>query len=79
MLSRSKVSKGYLTVVPKEVRKATRISEGDILEWAVEGERIVVRPRPRRTIEDIVGLISYGGDAVEDKRRLQRGQRRVRR
>lgn len=75
MQGKTKVSKGYLTVVPREIRKAARIQEGDILEWAIEGDRIVVRPRPRRTLDDIVGLISHGGDAVADKRRLQRGQR----
>ena len=75
MLSRTKVSKGYRTVVPKEIRTARRISGGDVLEWAIEHERIVVRARPQRTIEDVVGLISHGGDAAEDKRRLQRGQR----
>ena len=72
MLSKSKVSKGYLTVVPKEVRKATRIREGDILEWSLEGEKIVVRPRRRRTLEDITGLIAHGGNAVRSKRRVQR-------
>ena len=75
MLSKSKVSKGFLTVVPKDIRKASRISEGDILEWALEGETIVIRPRRPRTLDDIVGLIAHGGDAVADKRRLQRGLR----
>ena len=72
MVSKSKISKGYLTVVPKEVRKATRVREGDILEWSLEGEKIVVRPRRRRTLEDITGLIAHGGDAVRSKRRVQR-------
>lgn len=76
ILSRSKVSKGFLTVVPRDVRRASNIEEGDLLEWAIEKEgTIVVRPRRRRTIEDITGLIAAGGDAVADKRRLQRGQR----
>jgi len=72
MLSKSKISKGYLTVVPKEVRRATRIREGDILEWSLEGEKIVIRPRRRRTLEDITGLIAHGGDAARSKRRVQR-------
>lgn len=62
-------------MVPKEVRRASSIEEGDLLEWAIEEGTIVVRPRRRRTIEDITGLIAGGGDAVADKRRLQRGQR----
>lgn len=75
MLSKTKVSRGFLTVVPKEIRRASGISEGDVLEWALEGGTIVVRPRRRRTIEDIVALGSHGGDAVADKRKVARGQR----
>lgn len=74
MLSKSKVSKGYLTVVPKDVRKAIQVREGDILEWSLEGDKIVVRPRPRRTLDDITGLIARGGDAVASKRKAQRGE-----
>jgi len=73
MLSKTRVSKGYLTVVPKEVRKASHILEGDFLEWSIEDEKIIVKPRRRRTVDDITGLISHGGDAVESKRRVQRG------
>jgi len=75
MLSKTKMSKGYLTVVPKEVRRASGVREGDILEWSIEEDKIVVRPRRRRTIDDITGVISHGGDAVASKRRAQRGQR----
>src|SRR2546425_1135643 len=57
MLSKSKVSKGYLTVVPKAIREASEVREGDILEWSLEGARIVVRPRRRRTVDDLEGLI----------------------
>lgn len=74
MLSKTKVSKGYLTVVPKEVREASQILEGDLLEWSIEDDKIVVRPRRMRTADDITGLISRGGDAVKSKRRVQRGQ-----
>lgn len=74
MLSKTKVSKGYLTVVPKEVRKASQVREGDILEWSLEGDKIVVRPRRRRTLDDITGLIAHGGDAVASKRKAQRGE-----
>ena len=75
MISRTKVSKGYLTVVPKEVRRASQVREGDVLEWSLEGDVIVVRPRHRRTVDDIAGVISHGGDAVASKRGVQRGPR----
>ena len=74
MLSKSKVSKGYLTVVPKAIREASEVREGDILEWYLEGARIVVRPRRRRTLDDLEGLIEGGGDAVASKRKAQRGE-----
>jgi bifunctional DNA-binding transcriptional regulator/antitoxin component of YhaV-PrlF toxin-antitoxin module len=75
MLSKTKVSKGYLTVVPREIRKASEVKEGDILEWSLEGDKIVVRPRRRRTIDDVAELFSHGGDAVAAKREAQRGVR----
>jgi len=74
MLSKSEVSKGYLTVVPKLIREASEVREGDILEWSLEGARIVVRPRRRRTLDDLEGLIERGGDAVASKRKAQRGE-----
>ncbi|MGA8605189.1 MAG: AbrB/MazE/SpoVT family DNA-binding domain-containing protein [Thermoplasmata archaeon] len=74
MQSESRVSKGYLTVVPKSVRATVGIAAGDRLTWIVEGKRIVVVPRRMKTLQDIKGLISHGGNAVSDKRRVQRGQ-----
>ncbi len=75
MISKTKVSKGYLTVVPREIRRASKVQEGDILEWSLEGDKIVVRPRRRRTIEDVTELFSHGGDAVTAKHSAQRGVR----
>ncbi|TLZ75873.1 MAG: AbrB/MazE/SpoVT family DNA-binding domain-containing protein [Methanobacteriota archaeon] len=75
MPSRTKVSKGYLTVVPREIRKASDVREGDVLEWSLEGDKIVVRPRHLRTIDDVVAVFSNGGDAVASKRDVQRGVR----
>ncbi len=74
MMSKTKVSKGHSTVVPKHIRKSLGVQEGDILEWTTDGERAVVRPRKRRTFEDITALIAVGGDAVRDKKRLARGE-----
>jgi AbrB family looped-hinge helix DNA binding protein len=74
MLSRTKVSKGHLTIVPKEIRKPLRILEGDVLEWSIEDDKIVVRPRGKGNVDDIIGIISGGGSAVESKRRAQRGR-----
>ena len=43
LIAKTKVSKGNLTVVPKPVREALNIKEGDILEWHVENGKIVVK------------------------------------
>ena len=78
MQSESKVSKGNLTVVPKAVREEVDIREGDVLSWEVRrGELLVHRRRPR-SLKDMIGVIAHGGDAVADKRRVQRGARGVR-
>ncbi len=74
MAAESRVSRGFLTVVPKAIRRAVKVGAGDKLTWTVEGERIVVVPRRAKALQDITGLISHGGDAVASKRRVQRGQ-----
>lgn len=68
----SKVSRGHLTVVPKEVRRAAGIREGDILSWTLEDGHVLVVPRRRRTIKDIIGIARKGGDSVKSKREIQR-------
>jgi len=73
MISRTKVSRGNLTVVPKDVRKTLGVRQGDVLEWSLDGERVIVKPRRRRTVDDITAIIAVGGDAVRDKKRAQQG------
>ena len=34
---------------------------------------IIVQPRKKRTLNDIIGLIKADGDAVESKKRAQNG------
>ena len=73
MLSETKVSSKYQTVVPSKVRKDYDIEPGDILEWEEAGEAIIVKVRKRISLDDIVGLISVGGNAVKSKKKIQRG------
>ena len=72
-LSETIISSKYQTVVPSKVRKEYDVEPGDVLEWEVKGDMIIIRIRKKVTIEDIKGLIDVGGDAVSDKRRVQRG------
>jgi bifunctional DNA-binding transcriptional regulator/antitoxin component of YhaV-PrlF toxin-antitoxin module len=74
MASETRVSKGFLTVVPKSIRTVAKVQTGDRLRWTFEGGRIVVTARRRRTLLELKGLISHGGDAVKDKHRVQKGQ-----
>jgi AbrB family looped-hinge helix DNA binding protein len=74
MVSETKISKGYQTVVPAELREAHGISPGDKLVWEEEECKIKVRVKKRKTIDDIRGMISVGGDAVEWKKKAQRGE-----
>ena len=73
MLGETKVSKGYQTVVPSKIRKAHNIIPGDILEWTDTNKGILLHPRKKRTLEDITGLVKSEGDAVESKKKVQKG------
>lgn len=73
--SETRVSKGFLTVVPKSVRTAAEVQEGDVLSWTTEGDRIIVTHRKRATLQQVTGMLSHGGDAVVAKRKVQRGAR----
>ncbi|MBU3967783.1 MAG: AbrB/MazE/SpoVT family DNA-binding domain-containing protein [Euryarchaeota archaeon] len=77
MLSETIISKGYQTVVPAKIRKAHKITPGDVLEWSDTEKGIIVQPRKKRTFQDIIGLIKTEGlpDAVELKKRIQKGEK----
>ena len=51
------------------------LKPGDVLEWEVEDSVIRIVPRRKERLDDIVGIIGKGGDAVASKRALQRGTR----
>jgi len=63
-------------VVPAQLRKKHGLSPGDVLVWEDRGETIRVTPRRRVTLADITAMGAAGGsDAVQAKRRIQRGRR----
>jgi AbrB family looped-hinge helix DNA binding protein len=74
MLSETKVSSKYQTVVPSKIRKQYDVEPGDILEWEETDEGVLVTFRKRRTLKDIIGIISVPSDAVELKKKIQRGE-----
>ncbi len=73
MFDETVISKGYQTVVPAKIRRAHDILPGDVLEWIDTEKGIMVQPRKKRTLRDIIGLVKGEGDAVESKKRIQKG------
>ncbi len=71
--SETRISKGHQVVVPAAIRRKHRLDPGDVLVWEDRGDEIRVVPRKRVTREDITGMVAFPGDAVELKRRVQRG------
>jgi AbrB family looped-hinge helix DNA binding protein len=71
---KTKISKGFQTVVPKEIRVKLGLKPGDSLWWEARGDTAVVKPKKRKTLADITGMISVGGDAVISKKKAQRGE-----
>ena len=73
MICETKISSGYSTIVPADIRKSLGINADDILEWTLGDHEIVVKPRKKMQFDDIVGLIEEGGDALSAKKRIQSG------
>ncbi|MEE8358892.1 MAG: AbrB/MazE/SpoVT family DNA-binding domain-containing protein [Candidatus Hydrothermarchaeales archaeon] len=74
---KTKISKGYQTVVPKEIRGKFGLKQGDSLLWEDRDGEVVVKPKKKTTIEDIMGIVSddvFEADAVALKKKAQRGQ-----
>ena len=74
MTSKTKISEGYSTVLPAEIRKALNLKPGDLLQWDVENGLIKIQPRKKMTLAGICGVISSGGNAVNDKKKIQSGK-----
>ena len=75
LLSETIISSKFQTVVPSKIRKKYDVEPGDVLEWEVKGDMLIIKVRKKVTIDDIDGLIDVGGDAVKDKKNIQRGSK----
>jgi len=76
MTSTTKISKGFQTVVPSEIRKKFDVGPGDVLEWKSTENGAEIRFRKKVTIDDIFGMVDGPEtDAVELKRKVQRGEK----
>jgi len=75
MISKTRISQGYSTVLPSKIRKVLGLEPGDILEWELEDSVIKIIPRKKARLHTIVGLIGVGGDALASKKEVQKGRR----
>jgi AbrB family looped-hinge helix DNA binding protein len=75
MPSKTKISKGFQTVIPSAVRRTLAVEPGDYVEWERGSDGLVVRFRKRRRLRDLEGIVGAWADAVEVKKRAQRGMR----
>lgn len=76
MTYKTKISKGFQTVVPAEIRKKFHVGPGDQLEWIISDGEVKLRFRKKVSIEDILGMIDGPEtNAVELKKRVQRGEK----
>ena len=67
-------------IIPKVLREKLGLQAGDLLEVEVRGGDLVLHPIPIRrltlqgvnasSLDKLTGLVSLGGDAVKDKKRL---------
>jgi bifunctional DNA-binding transcriptional regulator/antitoxin component of YhaV-PrlF toxin-antitoxin module len=74
---RSKVSPGFQVAVPAELRKRFGVGVGDEVVWILEGDQVRADFKRRPSLESIVSLGASGlkgADAVESKKRAQRGE-----
>ncbi len=56
-LIKTKISKGYQTVVPAEVRSKFNSEPGDEVIWSIIGEDVFIRIKKRANIDPIKELI----------------------
>lgn len=77
MKSTTKISKGFQTVVPSELRNKFKVGPGDIVEWISTDDEVEVRFRKKMSLKDITGIVKTGEktDAVELKKRAQKGEK----
>ncbi len=67
MFATTKVSKKCQIVIPKEVRKLIHISEGDELMVDVNGDRIILKVKPRSYKKRLRGLHKEIWEGIDQK------------
>ncbi|MEW6416603.1 MAG: AbrB/MazE/SpoVT family DNA-binding domain-containing protein [Nitrospirota bacterium] len=74
MLITTKVSKKSQIVIPKEIREMVGISEGDELIVDVEGDRVILKVKPKSYTKRLRGLHKNVWKGIDPKKYV-RGER----
>lgn len=56
-MPQSRISSKGQVVIPKEVRRAFDLQEGDEVAFIEEGGRLVLLPLPRRTVAEVLDAL----------------------
>jgi AbrB family looped-hinge helix DNA binding protein len=74
MLITTKVSKKSQIVIPKKIRETVGISEGDELIVDVEGDRVILKVKPKSYTKRLKGLHKNVWKGIDPKKYV-RGER----
>lgn len=74
MIITTKVSKKSQIVIPKEIRETANISEGDELIIDVEGDRVILRAKPKSYTKKLRGLHKHVWKGI-DPEKYVKGER----
>ena len=68
MIITTKVSKKSQIVIPKQIRETANISEGDELIIDVEGDRVILRVKPKSYTKKLRGLHKHVWKGIDPKK-----------
>jgi AbrB family looped-hinge helix DNA binding protein len=76
----TKISKGYQTVIPSQIRKELNIDANDIMAWELkENGKVEINFRKKMSIYDVTGIVKgdpkHPTDAVKLKKKMSRGEK----
>ena len=60
----SKISDKFQITIPREIRKVLGLSHGDSIEWAIENDKITIKP-VRKTFYQFKGSLKVGKGDIE--------------
>lgn len=68
VLASSKIYGNDELHIPKAIKKAfksVKIDENTIFDWDIKGDEIILKPRKKVTLDDIIGIIDEGDEGCD--------------